>query len=68
MEKKTYKHLVQEYQRRMEELGDENACFESALTVSWKIMREYTYGERVKQHFWREFDKFWHENRPSDLG
>lgn len=66
MAAKNYKHLVQEYKSTMEKLG-EDVCFEDAWSVSIGIMRQNTYGERVIKRFWREFDKLWHEDEPSDL-
>lgn len=60
MANKSYKHLVQEYYRRADELG-EDIQYEDAYFIIMDILNEYTYGQRVIKRFQREFADIWHD-------
>lgn len=59
MAQKSYKHLEQEYYRRIEEAGDEIG-YEDAYFIVRDILNEYTYGARVIKRFQRHFADIWH--------
>ena len=58
MERKTYKHLVQDYDRLMDDLG-EDACYEDALYILNDLARSNTYSKRGIKKLQLEIEEFW---------